>query len=143
MADNRNAAEQQVVDISHLLLTVERALNDWTGGKAPEEMGAMAVFQRCVSRVYLRGTADTRGYREVEEQLGELVKIRNQSSIRNFALQENDKAKISRIFLCVDQARKRLMVSVFYRGKREDAHPILVLDCYDASNTPACSSSRH
>jgi hypothetical protein len=51
MADNRNAAEQQVVDISHLLLTVERALNDWTGGKATEEKDAMVVFQRCVSRV--------------------------------------------------------------------------------------------
>jgi hypothetical protein len=44
MLDNKDAVEQQMVDISCLLLTVEAAMND-----SPEENDAMAEFQRCVS----------------------------------------------------------------------------------------------
>jgi hypothetical protein len=44
MYDNSDVAEQQLVDISRLLLTVKAALDD-----SPEEKDGTAEFQRCVS----------------------------------------------------------------------------------------------
>ncbi|KAH6893834.1 hypothetical protein BKA70DRAFT_814636 [Coprinopsis sp. MPI-PUGE-AT-0042] len=98
MDDNRDAVEQHMVTISRLLLTVEAAQIDWTGVDASEEKQAIDMFQK-----------------EAGEQLEQLIKIRNQSRFRDFALQEDDKQKIAQIFVCVDQARERLMLATATR----------------------------
>ncbi|KAH6904920.1 hypothetical protein BKA70DRAFT_1402925, partial [Coprinopsis sp. MPI-PUGE-AT-0042] len=98
MDDNKDTVEQHMVTISRLLLTVEAAQIDWTSVDASEEKQATDLFQK-----------------EAGEQLEELVKIKNQSRFRNFALQEDDKQKIAQIFVCVDQARERLMLATATR----------------------------
>ncbi|KAH6909621.1 hypothetical protein BKA70DRAFT_204331 [Coprinopsis sp. MPI-PUGE-AT-0042] len=98
MDDNRDAVEQHLITISSLLVTVEAALSDWASGDAVEETKAMDEFQR-----------------DAGKQLKELIKIKNQSQFRNFALQEEDKQKIDQIFKSVDQARERLMVATATR----------------------------
>ncbi|KAH6900873.1 hypothetical protein BKA70DRAFT_1406211, partial [Coprinopsis sp. MPI-PUGE-AT-0042] len=98
MDDNRDAVEQHLITISGLLVTVEAALSDWASGDAVEETKAMDEFQR-----------------DAGKQLKALIKIKNQSQFRNFALQEEDKQKIDQIFKSVDQARERLMLATATR----------------------------
>ncbi|KAH6893851.1 hypothetical protein BKA70DRAFT_815076 [Coprinopsis sp. MPI-PUGE-AT-0042] len=98
MDDNKDAVEQHIITTSRLLLTVEAALHGWTGGKAPEEMEAMEMFKE-----------------EAKEQFRQLLQIENQSRLRNFAVQEDDKRKIAQIFVCIDRARERLMLAMTAR----------------------------
>ena len=47
----------------------------------------------------------------LKEELDKLVKIAAQSKLRNFLIQDDDKAAIADIFSSVDDARKELLVS--------------------------------
>ncbi|KAH6902638.1 hypothetical protein BKA70DRAFT_641655 [Coprinopsis sp. MPI-PUGE-AT-0042] len=98
MEDNKDAIKQDMDAYAAQIATIEAAQADWKDGDAPEETEAMDEFKK-----------------EVAKQLAKLVKIKEQSRFRNFALLEEDKKEIARIFKGVDEARERLIVATTAR----------------------------